>query len=1350
MSLPDAYRSKYPGAVAWPKKGSAEATVLILRQNCRRLAELAGTGARVMLVFPECVRGLEREYTQRVPGISEAKPYIDKAVAALGSMRLKNTFSYDYAKPPGFSTDYRGVKPLFARRKARPKASVIILTCNRKPYLMKSLSALAGQTEKGFEVIVVDDGSEDGTGEAAAAESYPFAITYLYWSRTHALVPGTPTNRAGPARNLGAEFARGRLLIFIDSDIVPGPAFVAEHLKAAKAKRLVIGPSVREREQKDVREKYFLMCTDDIMKLPTPWAMAHSGNLSVMRHGFRKLGGFDHDFVHWGMEDDELGFRAISRGFEIYLAKDAQGMHLWHEPEHVSPQLKHQGDVYNAEVFYKKHLDPGIYDYHLDWRAPQKMERFSTVRLSCGCNNNCAFCSFLSMKKRRHSAGEVREIVHGAKSSRRRLIISGGEPTLSGDFWSVLEMAGGTETELVTNARAFSIPGYAARAAGFGLKNALVCIFGSRPEVHDRITKAAGSFSQAINGIRALQRQGVGVAAHIVVNAVNFSDFDATVAMLQKMGISSLHLTVVPPGEPGSGRFAQDDFYAFVRKVQAMDIRRRNEFFTCLEQGQHNGLGSTADMKKCLSCCFVGGCRGAAGARQVFFRDDDVGMLTPSLRRLVDFFTGRGIPLNLQVIPKSLTPGCAAYLKKKMKSHPGLIFVSQHGYRHTGYGKNKHEFGPMRTYRQQLSDMRAGMRIMDRKFCSWTRVFTPPYNVHDSNTVKAAKKLGFLAVSSGMPVTGIADLSVNTDLIRDYATNERAGFSEIRASAGRHSPSGILLHHDRMQECDYRTLEQLIRELGPGFEFVSFEKLISPQVLFVHPRFRHKSALLCEPTGLLSLAGALEQRFQTAIIDMNLPGNNDFRLLAAAADAKYVCITAVTVQMNEACRLSTLLRWKYPEKTVIFGGVHPTFMPEEAFEKAEASYVIIGEGEAALPMLIGCLEQGRMPAVPTAPAAPAAPAVPGVVFMQNGKVHVTKPQPVCDLDSLPMPAYHLVPIGMYRTSECMVPGARRKAVHIMTSRGCPNNCTYCASPALYNRRVRYRSVAGVVDEIKYLSKWFGIEWVHLHDDNFLLAPDRVREFCDRILALGRRIEWTCLANVRAVSASPELLPVMKEAGCIGIEMGIETGDSAALARLKQTHTLDDARAACRLIRRAGIPAMYLMMCYCPGENVDSPRKSLLFLAELHTGRRRLEPALLRGMHLMGHLARASPGSEFYRTAPKEGMVLTKSWDDHFEENIGFLPDSFLDDVPVRAGLSRAEALKLIRTQEKLIRFCADSCYYISSHMLGAQDLESFMEYMADVYASCSGTKVRNLPAGPVRAAMAVAMLSVIGLVSSQA
>jgi hypothetical protein len=233
---------------------------------------------------------------------------------------------------------------------------------------------------------------------------------------------------------------------------------------------------------------------------------------------------------------------------------------------------------------------------------------------------------------------------------------------------------------------------------------------------------------------------------------------------------------------------------------------------------------------------------------RVFFRDDDVDEDEATLRRLLRLFLQRDIPINLGVIPGRLTAACAELLMQPISVAPTLIELDQHGWLHINYESGREngreregrkcEFGPSRTYAEQLSDIARGQARMNEAFGShWFPVFIPPWNRCVEDTYRALDQLGFRALSAkqgSSVVTGyrFKEISITLDLF-----NWRGGASlkpaeviidELIAQLARRQTIGVMLHHKVMDERAFAFLDSLLDALAshPPASFHTFRSLL--------------------------------------------------------------------------------------------------------------------------------------------------------------------------------------------------------------------------------------------------------------------------------------------------------------------------------------------------------------------------------------------------------------------------------------------------------------------------------------------------------------------------------------------
>jgi radical SAM superfamily enzyme YgiQ (UPF0313 family) len=239
---------------------------------------------------------------------------------------------------------------------------------------------------------------------------------------------------------------------------------------------------------------------------------------------------------------------------------------------------------------------------------------------------------------------------------------------------------------------------------------------------------------------------------------------------------------------------------------------------------------------------------------------------------------------------------------------------------------------------------------------------------------------------------------------------------------------------------------------------------------------------------------------------------------------------------------------------VIAGGHHATVMPELTLRKIPGlSGLVQGEGELAMPLLVN----GANPA-----------AVPGVWWREeSGGVVNSTPEQIKDLDRLPFPAFDLLDMSFYtRPTLSCVRGYYLSTVSLLASRGCAQKCEFCSESTTYGKGVRFHSPEYVVEWMKKMIVDYNIEGIYFHDNNFLINKGWAGEICERVLAgrLEKKVKWAIQA--RADCISKESLSLLKKAGCVKIEIGVETSSQRQLNSVNKKISVqvnEEAIALCK-------------------------------------------------------------------------------------------------------------------------------------------------------------------------------------------
>ncbi len=221
---------------------------------------------------------------------------------------------------------------------------------------------------------------------------------------------------------------------------------------------------------------------------------------------------------------------------------------------------------------------------------------------------------------------------------------------------------------------------------------------------------------------------------------------------------------------------------------------------------------------------------------------------------------------------------------------------------------------------------------------------------------------------------------------------------------------------------------------------------------------------------------------------------------------------------------------------VVLIGLHPSARPKECLKQPNVDFVVIGEPEETVLELASVLEQGGRAELNK---------VKGIGFVENGETIITAHRPfIQDLDSLPFPARHLLPMKQIFEAVKKMPvsgNLRKPSVRMLTSRGCPYGCIFCSNHIVMGRQWRARSAENVVAEIELIIATYGIRQIDFLDDNIAFNRKRLETICDLIIEKGLNIEWCTPNGVRADSLDEALLAKMRQAGCMSILIAPESG-----------------------------------------------------------------------------------------------------------------------------------------------------------------------------------------------------------------
>lgn len=343
-------------------------------------------------------------------------------------------------------------------------------------------------------------------------------------------------------------------------------------------------------------------------------------------------------------------------------------------------------------------------------------------------------------------------------------------------------------------------------------------------------------------------------------------------------------------------------------------------------------------------------------------------------------------------------------------------------------------------------------------------------------------------------------------------------------------------------------------------------------------RPNYHSHLITPQLGLGYISSYLRERgVETRIIDgLNLGLTNE-DIVERCQGFDLVGINCLSDYYPRVVELTKLL--KAAGKRVVIGGPHASVLPHDTLMGTGADFVVVGEGEETVYDLATALKENK-----------ACKDISGLLTREGH--HVVKRPYIKDLDTLPFPDWAQMEPRTYKKAPHGGFVKKFPVAPITSTRGCPYECTFCASPDIWGRRIRYRSPKNVVDEIEYLVNEFGVREIHFEDDNLTLKKEHVVGICELILERGIKVSWATPNGIRVDTITPELLKLMKRSGCYFIAFGIESGNESILKKIKKDTDLATITHAVHQAHDAGLMTQGFFIFGLPGETETTVRNTI--------------------------------------------------------------------------------------------------------------------------------------------------------------
>lgn len=421
------------------------------------------------------------------------------------------------------------------------------------------------------------------------------------------------------------------------------------------------------------------------------------------------------------------------------------------------------------------------------------------------------------------------------------------------------------------------------------------------------------------------------------------------------------------------------------------------------------------------------------------------------------------------------------------------------------------------------------------------------------------------------------------------------------------------------------------------------------------------------PLGLAYVAACLEQDYEVRVLDAACEGwDTEAReenglityglsfeqigLHIAEFNPEVVGVSCLfSMQHRNAHRVCEVAKAVNSNVLTVMGGAHPTVLPKETLGDPNVDFVIIGEGEYSTKELVDCLRDGKDVS-----------GVDGIAFKRDGAITVNpKTRFITDLDAIPFPARHLLPMEKYFSINLPHGVSSRYSPNtpLITSRGCPARCIFCSIHSIWGHKFRARSVDSIMAELRQLKETYGVREVQFEDDNLTFDRKRASALFRKMIAEKLDLAWTTPNGVALWRLDNELLREMRESGCYALCLAVESGDQEFLTKtIHKPLKLEKVKEITRWIRRYGFETTAFFVVGFPNETREQLMNTFRFASALDVE------------NTMFYFATPYPGTELYKIC----------------EDGGYLPkDLSLSDLGVKQAnivpghISRQELEKLV-------------------------------------------------------------------------
>lgn len=358
------------------------------------------------------------------------------------------------------------------------------------------------------------------------------------------------------------------------------------------------------------------------------------------------------------------------------------------------------------------------------------------------------------------------------------------------------------------------------------------------------------------------------------------------------------------------------------------------------------------------------------------------------------------------------------------------------------------------------------------------------------------------------------------------------------------------------------------------------------KIILIYPDTRNNDSNLIAPLSLIYVATPLRKYYNTKMIDQRLDKDWKHTLKKELTSQHIICVGISSMtgpQITGGIEAARIIRKTSPTVPIVWGGVHPSLLPEEAIKNEFVDIVVIGDGEETFRELVEVLKNGGDKK-----------SVKGIIYKHGNSVTRTPTRRQFPINTFDELAYDLIDVEKYKSSPLWT---SKRSLPIITSRGCPYRCAYCYNTAFSNQKWISLSAEQTVLLILDLVKRYHVSGVFLLDDNFFVDLKRVKKICEFLIAERLNISiynGNCRVDT-IVKMDDALLTLIKKAGFDQLYLGVESGSNDVLKKIKKDITVEQVLIGNRMLKRANIIPFYSFMAGFPFETIEDIKSTLALM-----------------------------------------------------------------------------------------------------------------------------------------------------------